>query len=153
MKDHLKNDELEIRNLVSNYCLTTDNADVDGFMNCWVGPEDFGGYDSGPFGSMKTWEELKDFEAEHVGSGGGANGKRHQATNVYIRFVNENEALVTHDMLVLEVDNPPMILATGRYNESQVVRTSHGWKFKYRSLELDTGFHKLMEEQGQSLNE
>ena len=68
-------DLLEIQNLVAAYCITTDNADVDGFMNCWVKPDAFEGYDSGAFGHSHTWQELKDFETHHVGPGGMANGK------------------------------------------------------------------------------
>jgi hypothetical protein len=138
-------DFLEIQNLVSSYTLTTDNKDVDGFMDCWVSPEEFEGYDSGSFGHMKTWQELRDFEAHHVGEGGMANGKRHQVTNLHIKLVSETEALVTHDMLVLEVDNEPAIIATGRYNDSKVVKTANGWKFSYRHLHVDAGFFKLLE--------
>lgn len=138
-------DYLEISSLVSNYCLTTDNADADAFMDCWVKPDEFGGYDSGAFGTMKTWEELYEFEKEHVGPGGGANGKRHQATNVSIKVVSANEVLVTHDMLVFEVVEIPKLIATGRYNDSVVVKTNQGWKFKKRKLDIDPGFFKLME--------
>jgi SnoaL-like domain len=140
------NDILEIQNLVAAYCITTDNADVDGFMNCWVKPEEFGGYDSGAFGSLKTWQELKDFEAHHVGENGDAKGKRHQATNVIIKVINENEVLVTNDMLVFEVENIPTLVATGRYDDSVVVRTENGWKFKSRKLHIDSGYFKLVEQ-------
>lgn len=47
-------DDLEIRNLVSRYCLHTDDADADTFMTCWVSPEEFGGYDSGAFGRTSS---------------------------------------------------------------------------------------------------
>lgn len=139
-------DILDIQNLISSYFVSTDNKDVEGFMNCWVGPEDFAGYESGAFGTMDTWEELRDFEADHVGDGGNANGKRHQATNVVIEPVSESEVKVTHDMLVLEVDDIPSLVATGRFNDSVVVRTDEGWKFKWRKLEVDPGFFKLMEQ-------
>jgi hypothetical protein len=138
-------DLLEIQNLVTTYCIATDNKDVDAFMNCWVSPTEFGGYDSGAFGYMKTWEELRDFEAHHVGEGGGANGKRHQATNVVITPISDVEVSITHDMLVLEVAEIPMLVATGRYNQSQVVKTNSGWKFKFRRLEVDPGFFKLLQ--------
>ena len=46
------NDILEIQNLVARYCLSTDDADPDGFMACWVEPDAFEGYESGPFGTM-----------------------------------------------------------------------------------------------------
>jgi len=39
-----------------------------------------------------------------------------------------------------------MIVATGRYNNSKVVKTSKGWKFKWRKLDIDSGFFKLMEQ-------
>ncbi len=137
-------DLLEIQNLVATYTVATDNADVDGFMACWVGPEAFEGYDSGAFGNMKTWQELRDFEAHHVGEGGNAVGKRHQATNIIIKPVSGTEALVTHDMLVFETANIPALVATGRYNDSKVVKTAEGWKFAWRKLDVDAGFFKLM---------
>ncbi len=139
-------DLLEIQNLVTAYCITTDNADVDGFMNCWVKPEAFEGYDSGAFGHSQTWQELKDFETHHVGPGGMANGKRHQATNIHITPVSDTEVLVTNDMMVLEVADIPKLIATGRYNNSKVVKTADGWKFKYRHLQVDSGFFKLAEQ-------
>jgi hypothetical protein len=138
-------DLLEIQNLIATYCIATDNKDVDGFMNCWVSPDQFEGYDSGAFGHMKTWEELRNFEAHHVGEGGSATGKRHQATNIIIQPVSDMEVSVTHDMLVLEVADIPGVVATTRYNNSKVVKTSKGWKFKYRKLDIDPGFFKLME--------
>ena len=139
-------DYFEIQNLVASYAITTDNADVDGFMHCWVSPGEFGGYESGPFGSMKTWEELREFEAHHVGEGGMANGKRHQVTNLIIQPISETEVHVTHDLLVLEVAEIPALIASGRYNNSVVVKTDKGWKFKSRTLDVDSGFFKLMEQ-------
>lgn len=136
-------DYIEIQSLISAYCLTTDNADADGFMECWVAPDEFGGYQSGPFGSMATWQEMYEFEKHHVAPGGMANGKRHQATNVHITQQDEDTVHVTHDMIVLEVAEAPMIIATGRYNNSVVVRTEKGWKFKSRTLDVDPGFFKL----------
>lgn len=116
--------------LVLRITSVSDDADADGSMQCWVKPEEFGGYESGPFGSMKTWQELYEFEKEHVGPGGMANGKRHQATNLQIDVVSADEVRVTHDMIVLEVKDEPRIIATGRYDRSVVVRTSEGWRFR-----------------------
>ncbi len=138
-------DFAEIQNLVAHYCITTDNADADGFMALWVEPQEFGGYDSGAFGKIDTWQAMLEFERHHVGPGGMANGKRHQSTNVLIEPISSTEALVTHDMLVLEVAEIAHLVATGRYNKSVVVKTSKGWKFKRRTLALDPGFFKLME--------
>jgi hypothetical protein len=139
-------DFAEIQNLVALYCITTDNADADGFMKLWVEPAEFGGYDSGAFGKMDTWQAMYEFEKHHVGPGGMANGKRHQSTNIVIEPVSATEALVTNDMLVFEVADVPYLMATGRYNKSQVVKTAKGWKFKRRTLDIDSGFFKLMEQ-------
>lgn len=138
-------DYIEIQNLVALYCITTDNADADAFMQLWVEPAEFGGYDSGAFGKMDTWQAMYEFEKHHVGHGGMANGKRHQSTNVVIEAVSATEALVTNDLLVLEVVDTPFIMATGRYNKSLVVKTAAGWKFKRRTLDIDPGFFKLMD--------
>jgi hypothetical protein len=137
-------DIAEIHNLVALYCVTTDNADADAFMQTWVEPAEFGGYDSGAFGKMNTWQEMYAFEKHHVGPGGMANGKRHQSTNIVIEGVSATEAVVTNDMLVFEVADVPYLMATGRYNKSVVVKTSKGWKFKRRTLDIDSGFFKLM---------
>ena len=67
-------------------------------------------------------------------------GKLRQAINVLIEPVTPDEACVTHDMLVLEVAEPPRLVATGRYNGSVVVRTPKGWRFKSRTLHVDAGF-------------
>jgi hypothetical protein len=139
-------DFAEIQNLVALYCVTTDNADADGFMKLWVEPAEFGGYDSGAFGKMDTWQAMYEFEKHHVGPGGMANGKRHQSTNIVIEPVSATEALVTNDMLVFEVAEVPYLMATGRYNKSVVVKTAKGWKFKRRTLDIDSGFFKLMEQ-------
>jgi hypothetical protein len=139
-------DLLEIQNLIATYTIATDNKDVEGFMNCWVSSDEFEGYDSGAFGNMKTWDELKAFEAHHVGPGGDANGKRHQATNIIIQPISDTEVSVTHDMIVVEVASIPIIVATARYNNSKVVKTDKGWKFKWRKLDIDSGFFKLMEQ-------
>ena len=114
-------------------------------MNCWVSPEEFGGYGSVAFGSMKTWEELCAFEAHHVGKGGDANGRRQQATNLVIHPISGTGVKVTHEMLVFEEAQIPYLGATGRYNDSLVVKTAKDWKFKWRKLEIESGFFKLLE--------
>lgn len=135
-------DIAEIQRLIARYCITTDDADADAFMTTWVDPEAFGGYDSGAFGRIDTWQQMLEFERHHVGRGGMANGKRHLATNVLIEGVGPDEAHVTHDLVVLEVADVPRIVATGRYDRSVVVRTPAGWRFRRRTLHVDPGFFK-----------
>lgn len=136
-------DVLEIQSLVARYCLTTDDADPEAFMRCWVDASEFGGYESGAFGRMETWQAMYEFERHHVGPGGMANGKRHQVLNLLIEPLSAPEAHVTHDMIVLEVAEAPRIIATGRYDRSLVVKTAAGWRFKRRTLSVDGGFFKL----------
>lgn len=136
-------DFFAIHDLVRRYCIATDDADADAFMALWVPADQFGGYDSGSFGHMKTWNELYEFEKHHVGPGGMANGKRHQVTNVILEPVSADEVLVTHDLIVLEVAQEPRVVATGRYDRSVVVRTDAGWRFKSRTLTVDPGFFLL----------
>lgn len=138
-------DILEINNLVAKYFLSTDNADADGFMETWVSPNEFGGYESDAFGRMGTWQEMYEFEKKHVSPGGMANGNRHIAVNINITAVNSSQVFVTHDMLVIAVADSPRIVATGRYNNSVVVKTSNGWRFKRRSLIVDPGYLKVMQ--------
>lgn len=106
--------------------------------------------DEDPFGNLQTWEALREFEQHHVASGGSANGKRHQVTNVHVVGVSDDEARVTHDMIVLEVAQEPRVIATGRYDDSVVARTADVWRFKSRKLHVDPGFFELMKKwQGQ----
>ncbi len=135
-------DIAEIQNLVALYGLTTDNADADAFMRTWVEPAEFGGYDSGAFGQIDTWQQMYEFEKHHVGPGGMANGKRHLAMNIAIEPVSATEAHVTNDMIVLEVAEVPHVVASGRYDRSVVVKTAQGWRFKRRTLKVDAGFFK-----------
>ena len=141
-------DIAEIQTLAALYCLRTDDADADGFMRLWVGPAEFGGYDSGAFGKMDSWQAMLDFERHHVGPGGMANGKRHLAMNLAIEPVDADTAHLTHDLVVLEVADLPKVIASGRYNRSVVVRTAEGWRFKRRTLEVDAGFFKSMPPSG-----
>lgn len=136
-------DRTEIIDLVSRYNIFTDNADVDGFMSCWMGEEDSVRFDS-PFGNFNSREEIRKFEHEHV-TKGMAVGKRHLAFNISIKKGDkDNEALVTSDLMVVEVKDIPYIVATARYDNSIVVNTEKGWKFLYRKLKVDDGFTKLM---------
>lgn len=134
-------DRLEILGLVARYNLTTDSKDVDGYMDCWAEELLF----ESPFGTFRSREEMRAFEAEHVQTG--AMGKRHLSLNMAIEE-DGDDALVTSDMVVLEVAEAPHVVATGRYDRSRVVRTSAGWKFSHRHLQLDEGFGKYLSDRG-----
>jgi hypothetical protein len=138
-------DYLELQNLIAKYFLTTDNGDVDGFLNCWVEAEQFSGYDLGALGLLSTWQELSDFITQkYVTEGGLASGKRHTASNIKIVAVSATEALISHDMIVFEVADMPNVFITGRYDDGVAVKTDKGWKFKSRKVTLDGGSLKKL---------
>jgi hypothetical protein len=138
-------DLVEVHNLVGQYFLTLDDGDLDEFMDCWVEPDEFEGYDLGPLGMLNTRQELHDFISQkYLGPGGLANGKRHIYTNIRIKELSATEVLATHDMFVVEVEEEPKMFVTGRYNDSVVVKTDKGWKFKSRKIELDGGSLKRL---------
>jgi hypothetical protein len=139
-------DRAEIMDLCARYNVSTDNADVDSFMNCWM--EEGSGNNvrfESPFGNFNSREEIKHFEQEHV-TKGMALGKRHLGFNIVIREGKDdnNTAFVTNDLMVVETKEVPYIVATGRYDDSKVTKTDKGWKFQYRNLKVDEGFGKLM---------
>ncbi len=136
-------DRLEILDLVARYNLSTDDKDVDGYMACWAEEVLF----ESPFGTFRTREEMRAFEAQHVETG--AMGKRHLSLNVAIEE-EDDDALVTSDLVVLEVAEAPHVVATGRYDRSRAIRTPDGWKFTHRRLELDGGFERYLAERGET---
>ena len=140
-------DRAEIMDLCARYNISTDNADVDSFMDCWMddGRSSHVRFES-PFGNFGSREEIRHFEQEHV-TKGMAVGKRHLGFNIVIREGtgdNHNTAFVTNDLIVVETKDIPYIVATGRYDDSKVIKTDKGWKFEYRNLKVDDGFMKLM---------
>ena len=135
-------DKIEIHELCAKYYVSTDEKDVDGFMDCWVEDDDI--VFESAFGNFKGRNEIRNFEDEHV-STGMAIGKRHLLGNVYVsESDNKKQALVTSYLIVLEVVDKPFIVATAIYRDSVVEKTSKGWRFRKRSMEVDPGFQKVM---------
>lgn len=134
-----------IQDLHHQYYISTEEKDVAGFMNCWA--EDRPVRFESPFGIYDDRASLEAFEDEHVNRGM-AIGKRHANLNLVLKEgPDADTVLATSYMLVMEVDDVPAIVATGIYRDSIVVRTSLGWRFVYRNLDLDDGFQKLMARQ------
>ncbi len=135
-------DRLQIHDLCARYYISTDEADVDGFMECWVEDDDI--LFESDFGTFRGRGEIRTFEDDHVNRGM-AIGKRHLLGNVSIREGEDaNTALVTSYMVVMEVADVPHVVATAIYRDSKVVRTPAGWRFRQRTMAVDPGFGKLM---------
>ncbi len=135
-------DRIEIQELCAKYYVSTDEKDVDSFMDCWVDDDDI--LFESAFGNFKGRREIRAFEDEHVHRGM-AIGKRHLLSNMFIADgKSKNQAHVTSYLTVVEVVDVPVIVATAIYRNSVVEKTSKGWKFRFRSMEVDPGFQKLM---------
>lgn len=145
MKKISEADRLEIMDLHSRYYVSTDEADVDGFMDCWLDSDEI--VFESAFGNFKGRKAIRDFETSHV-NGGMAVGKRHLLTNLVLEASETGEVLATSYLSVVEVKDRPEIIATAIYRKSRVVNTPKGWKFAHRSMDTDPGFQKWAEAKG-----
>lgn len=135
-------DRLALHDLCARYYISTDEADVDGFMACWADHDDIR-FESA-FGDFAGRAAIRAFEDEHVHRGM-AIGKRHLLGNVAVREGDAPDtALITSYLAVLEVTGIPHIVATAIYRDSRAVRTPQGWKFVFRRMDVDPGFQQLM---------
>jgi hypothetical protein len=75
-------DRLDILDLCARYYISTDEKDVEGFMDCWVPDDDI--VFKSAFGDFAGRAAVRQFEDEHVHRGM-AVGKRHLLSNVSIR--------------------------------------------------------------------
>lgn len=138
-------DRLAITDVHARYYIATDEKDLAGFLACWVDDDDI--VFESVFGNFTGRKAIYDFEDEHVHRGM-AIGKRHFLANVsIIEGETSDIAYATSYMTVVDVVNAPAIVATGIYRNSKLERTSDGWKFRHRQLDVDPGFQKLMEQQ------
>lgn len=144
------NDKLEILDLHSRYYISTDEADVDGFMNCWLDNDEI--LFESAFGTFRGRNEIRAFETAHV-NGGMAVGKRHLLSNVSLEPVDSSTVLATSYLSVVEVKDRPEIIATAIYRKSKVVKTAAGWKFAHRAMDTDSGYAKWAEAKGIKLGE
>jgi hypothetical protein len=135
-------DRLDIHDLCARYYISTDEKDVEGFMDCWVPDDDI--VFKSAFGDFAGRDAVRQFEHEHVHRGM-AVGKRHLLSNVSIRPASRpDQALVTTYLTVVEVVEEPRIIATAIYRDSVAEKTSAGWRFRERAMDVDPGFQKVM---------
>lgn len=135
-------DKLDLHQLCAKYYVSTDEKDVDGFMECWIDDDEI--LFESEFGNFKGRTEIREFEDNHVHRGM-AVGKRHLLGNVIIDEGEDlDSAFVTSYLVVMEVAEIPHIVATAIYRKSKAVKTEKGWKFVHRKMDVDEGFRKLM---------
>jgi len=88
------------------------------------------------YGTFEGHPAIKDFLRGHI-----AAGKEDGARHLGVNHVIEGDAKRAHMYSVvvkLQVEQPPFIIATGVYRDT-LVRTSDGWRFESRRLDIDPG--------------
>lgn len=143
-------DRLDILDVHSKYYVSTDEADVDGFMDCWIESDDIEFISA--FGAFKGRKAIRDFETAHV-NGGMAVGKRHLLSNLYMEDGPGDIAYATSYLTVVEVRDRPEIVATAIYRRSELIKTPKGWRFRKRAMDTDPGFQKWAQAKGVRLGE
>jgi hypothetical protein len=75
-------------------------------------------------------------EKHHVGLGSMANGKRYQSTNIVIEGLSVTNVSVSNDTLVLEAADMLYLMASGRYNNSVMVKPQQAGNIRLPSAKL-----------------
>ncbi len=132
-------DRFEILQLPVLVAAAMDDRDAQAFADCWTEDTyfDYAGT------IYQSRAEVLQYAQEHMKSEE-AKGKRHFAQNIRFKEITDDKVTLQSNLLMLEVDQIPFIVATGAIEE-ELVRTKQGWKFSRRIFTLDPGFQKLME--------
>jgi hypothetical protein len=125
-------DKLAIIELSNSQMRSLDNHDVDAWIDAWI-PE---GKFIATYGTFSGHDAIREFINGHVAAGK-EDGVRHLMTN-YVVDGDGDTATITCAVTKLQVEKPPFIIASGIYKDT-VVRTSAGWKFVSRQLDIDYG--------------
>lgn len=125
-------DKLEIVELSNAQMRSLDNHDVDAWVEAWVPDGRF----IATYGAFAGRDAIREFINGHIAAGK-EDGARHLMTN-YVVDGDGDIASITCAVTKIQVEKPPFIIASGIYTDS-VVRTSEGWKFESRQLDIDNG--------------
>lgn len=118
-------DMAEIHNLYAHYNLMLDGADAEAWADTFV--------EDGRFGTSEGREALVAFA---VGFAEANPNTRHWNTNIRITATPEGAAGTCYLMLWNVGVRPQQIVLTGTYQD-ELVRTSDGWRFKSRQVQVD----------------
>ncbi len=132
-------DRFEILQLPIIVAAAMDDRDAQAFTDCWTDDTYFD-YNGTIYNSKA---EVSSYAEEHMKSDE-AKGKRHFALNIRFKEILDDKVTLKSNLLMLEAEQIPSVIATGEIEE-ELVRTQSGWKFSKRIFRLDPGFQKLME--------
>lgn len=125
-------DRLAIIELSNAQMRSLDKHDVDAWVGAWVPDGKF----IATYGTFAGHEAIREFIDGHIAAGK-EDGARHLMTN-YVVDGDGDTATITCAVTKLQVEKPPFIIASGIYTDV-VVRTSEGWRFESRQLDIDYG--------------
>jgi hypothetical protein len=125
-------DKIAIQELSNTHVKYLDAHEVEAWAGCWVPNGKF----IATYGTFEGHEAIKEFIRGHI-KAGKEDGARHTLMN-YVIEGDSDRATVYSLVVKVQVEKAPFIIATGVYNDV-VVRTSEGWKFESRQLDVDNG--------------
>jgi hypothetical protein len=125
-------DKIAIQELSNTHVKYLDAHEVEAWAGCWVPNGKF----IATYGTFEGHEAIKEFIRGHI-KAGKEDGARHTLMN-YVIEGDSDRATVYSLVVKVQVEKAPSIIATGVYNDV-VVRTSEGWKFESRQLDVDNG--------------
>ncbi|MFC8315630.1 nuclear transport factor 2 family protein [Gordonia sp. NPDC057258] len=125
-------DKIAIQELSNAHIAHLDRHEVDDWVGYWVD----GGQFIATYGTFTGHAEIKEFIEGHIAAGK-EDGARHFMTN-YVIDGDGDRAESYCLVLKVQVEKAPHIIASGVYRDV-VTRTSEGWKFQSRQLDVDNG--------------
>jgi hypothetical protein len=129
-------DQLALIALYAEYNRAIDTGDVEGWVATWSDDASF----VHPVRPYRGTSELTDFVRERTAAlpGHAISAQRHWNAEIVVSEVGPSSATGACLLLVAgedRVSGRPAIAARGRYRDA-LVRTSAGWRFAQRTLEL-----------------
>ena len=125
-------DVIEIEQLYAKYNHELDSGDADAWAGCYVAD---GVFTTNVQGSFAGTEKLKGFAKGWTASDGGA--RRHLVSNLTVAGSTAGADGKVYLVLLNLRAKPTGIAATGMYTDT-LVKTKDGWRFKTRTLQVDT---------------
>ncbi|MGO2111413.1 MAG: nuclear transport factor 2 family protein [Pseudoclavibacter sp.] len=125
-------DKLAIVELSNLHVRSLDSHNVDAWIDGWLPDGEF----IATYGTFAGHDAIREFINGHIAAGK-EDGARHLMTN-YVVEGDGDQATLTCAVTKIQVEKPPFIIATGIYRDV-LVRTSAGWKFESRRLDVDNG--------------
>ena len=118
-------DLAEIHNLYAQYNLMLDAGDSQSWADTFI--------DDGSFNIFVGRQALIDFAVDFIASNPNT---RHWNTNIQITTTSDGAAGTAYLMLWKVSTQPAEVVLTGIYTD-ELVKTSEGWRFKARLIEVD----------------